>query len=222
MDPVDATSPVIVASGLTLHTRRGPVYGPIDLTVSSGDYAVVTGPAGSGKTALLLSLAGRMRPSAGSLTVAGIDALRHPAAVRQRCALAVFTGLNDLPGALTVGDAIASDLHLAGVSARSDRVAATARAFGLAGELGTKVDDLSEGQRCALGVAVALVSAPAVLLVDDIGAGLAPDEQIEFDSLLRGVAARGVAVVGSCVDRATAAGAKIVPILPLIESEVAL
>ena len=67
-----ASGVAVVARNLHLTGKRGPVYGPIDLTVRTGELLLVTGPAGSGRTALLLTLAGRLRPSPGSeLTVLG-------------------------------------------------------------------------------------------------------------------------------------------------------
>lgn len=49
----------------------GPVYGPIDLDIEAGGVTVLVCPAGTARTALLLTLAGRMRPVAGELTVFG-------------------------------------------------------------------------------------------------------------------------------------------------------
>ena len=62
----------VSARGLTLHTRRGAVYGPVDLDVPAGALVVVQGPQGGGRSSLLLTLAGRMVPDRGSvLTVLG-------------------------------------------------------------------------------------------------------------------------------------------------------
>ncbi|NKY07989.1 AAA family ATPase, partial [Cellulomonas hominis] len=66
--------PVIAvhARDLRLNGARGTVYGPVDLEVPAGTLAVVQGPQGGGRSSLLLTLAGRMVPDAGSrLTVLG-------------------------------------------------------------------------------------------------------------------------------------------------------
>ena len=57
------------------------MYRGIDLDVPPGSLAVVTGPARSGKTALLLTLAAHMKAGEGDLSVAGLDARRRP----ERC-----------------------------------------------------------------------------------------------------------------------------------------
>ena len=54
----------------------GPVYGPIDLDVDAGGVTVLVGPSGVGRIALLMTLAGRMRPESGSLTVFGRTRVR--------------------------------------------------------------------------------------------------------------------------------------------------
>jgi ABC-type nitrate/sulfonate/bicarbonate transport system ATPase subunit len=58
----------IVARGLGLLTPGGWVYREIDFDVPQGALALVTGPAGCGKTALLLTVAGRSAPAASSVS----------------------------------------------------------------------------------------------------------------------------------------------------------
>jgi ABC-2 type transport system ATP-binding protein len=212
----------VEASGLSLRTRRGPVYGPVDLAIAPGEIAAVAGPAGSGKTALLLTLAGRMRPTEGVLRVMGVDAHRRPASARSRCGLGVFPGLNDLADPLTVRDTIRAELALAGRQPTRERIAAVMRAVGLGVPADVKVETLSAAERAMLGLALGLVADPAVLLVDDAGVGLTPSEQSAFGSALRTVASRGVAVVVSCVDPRAVPGPDVaVAMSPLAEGEVA-
>lgn len=197
------TRPVAVeASGLALRTRQGPVYGPVDLTVASGDIVVLAGPAGSGKTALLLTIGGRMLPTAGSVRVMGADARRHPAAVRGRCGMAAFPGLNDLADALTVADTFRAECSLAGRAADARTIASLMRTVGLEAEPDTRVGELSALDRALLALALSLASGPAVVLVDDAASGLTPQEQVAFRDALRAVADRGVAVIASCTDPA--------------------
>ncbi|WP_448629214.1 hypothetical protein [Cellulomonas soli] len=60
-----AATPAVVARGVRLRTRRGVVYGPVDLDIPEGTLAVVQGPQGGGRSSLLLTLAGRMVPDSG-------------------------------------------------------------------------------------------------------------------------------------------------------------
>src|SRR5256885_10204398 len=62
---------VLTAQGLGLRTRRGWVFRDVDLTVEPGELVTLTGPAGSGRTSLLLALAGHFRTTAGTRRLAG-------------------------------------------------------------------------------------------------------------------------------------------------------
>ncbi len=64
-EPADVQNPfaepALVARGIRMSGPWGPVYGPIDLDVDAGGVTVLVCPAGTGRTALLMTLAGRMR-----------------------------------------------------------------------------------------------------------------------------------------------------------------
>nr|BFE86911.1 hypothetical protein GCM10020093_095120 [Planobispora longispora] len=87
------------ACGLSLKTGRGWVYRDVALDAEPGTLTAVAGQAGSGRTSLLLTLAGRMKPTGGTLTVAG---QAKPRAIRRAAALGLVDGVNDLERALTV------------------------------------------------------------------------------------------------------------------------
>ncbi|WP_343599279.1 ATP-binding cassette domain-containing protein [Mycobacterium sp.] len=81
----------------------GPVYGPIDLDVDVGGVTVLRGPPGSGRTALLATLAGRMKPSGGTVTVLGRTRATDIFAV---AALAGIDELDSTAESVTVRDVI--------------------------------------------------------------------------------------------------------------------
>lgn len=86
----------------------GPVYGPVDLDVDVGGLTVLVCPAGSGRTALLMTLAGRMRPATGELTVFG----RTRATDIFACAaLAGIDELDTVAESVTVRDLITEQLR---------------------------------------------------------------------------------------------------------------
>lgn len=203
-------SPILVADELALRTRRGHVFGPIDLTLCAGDLAMLVGPAGTGKTALLLALGARMRPTSGSLLLGGIDARIHPERARRRAAFGLVPGVNDLAGSLTVRDTIRRELAFAGKSPAETSIVRVLSPLGSSIDPSARVGALTAGQRAELGVALALTADPALLLVDAIDADLSPEECARLVALLGTVAERGLAVVGSCVDPATARTATVV------------
>src|SRR5689334_12274030 len=61
--------PVLTASGAGVRQRRRWLFQDLDVTVEPGEVVAVVGPPGSGRTTLLLSLAGRFKLSAGRVVV---------------------------------------------------------------------------------------------------------------------------------------------------------
>ena len=89
----------------------GPVYGPIDVDIESGGVTVLVCPPGSGRTALLMTLAGRMRPVSGQLTVLGRSRARD---IFAHAALYYMDGAPAASPALSV-----CSTHLRGAKARA-------------------------------------------------------------------------------------------------------
>lgn len=106
-DPI-AAEPVVTARALTLRGPHGAVYGPVDLDIDSSGVTVLVGPAGLASTALLLTLAGRMRQASGQLTVCGRTRATE---IFGRAAVAGFDDIDDLTADVTVGDLLAERLR---------------------------------------------------------------------------------------------------------------
>ncbi|TMF09875.1 MAG: ATP-binding cassette domain-containing protein, partial [Chloroflexi bacterium] len=68
---------VIVANGLTHHFGNEPALEGVDLVLDIGEHMAVLGDNGAGKTTLLRILATALRPTAGRLQIAGLDAFRE-------------------------------------------------------------------------------------------------------------------------------------------------
>lgn len=199
----------VAAEGLTLDTPRGAVYRDIDLAAPAGALVAFAGPAGSGRTALLLTLAGRMRHTSGRAEVCGLPLPRAAAAVRRRVGLGETSRVNDIDSALDAGAVMRAELLLAGGRAsRRDVIAALAH-VGLDIDPGTRIDSLDAPDRFAMGVALGLAGRPDVLAVDDAGLGCTPSERRAVWALLRSVADSGVTVLASTPD-AEGRGADIV------------
>jgi ABC-type Mn2+/Zn2+ transport system ATPase subunit len=178
-DTTDAAAPsAVVAAGLTLHGRRGLVYGPVDLTVPAGSMLVVQGTQGAGRSSLLLTLAGRMVPDRGSLlTVLGHDLPKARTQVQRQAAVAGFAGIDDLDESVRVADIVRERLAwLAPWHRRVPRVGQ--RAFEALVEpvwgkrpvprVQTQIWDLDEVDVMLLRIALAMAQQPDLLLVDDV------------------------------------------------------
>ncbi|MEZ0093754.1 ATP-binding cassette domain-containing protein [Streptacidiphilus sp. EB129] len=196
----------VTAEALGLRGPRGWVYRGVDLDLEPDTLTVVTGPAGSGRTSLLLTLAGRMRPTEGRAGVAGLRLPRQAAAVRRLAALGPVPGVNDLEGALTVAEHL-RERRLLHFPRRAPR-RSTEQALGLVGlaveslpgGLRTQVRELDPVQSLRLSTALALLGRPRLLLVDDADERLSATERAAAWAMLRAVADSGTTVVAGAAD----------------------
>jgi ABC-2 type transport system ATP-binding protein len=181
--------PVISVRDLGVRTRRGWVLRAVDLDVRPGDLVAVSGPAGSGRTSLLLALAGRFTTTRGSRTAAGT------------AALAYVPGAHEPEPALSVAEHVAERLALLGRAPlrpwRRRRMARTALARTTLDPqmLARDLDPLGRHRLCLL---LALLAEPDAVMVDAVDDGLTAAEQRALWSVLRGIATGGTAVVAAC------------------------
>ncbi|TQN32727.1 ABC transporter family protein [Haloactinospora alba] len=196
-----ATGARVEANGLALRTRQGPVYAGVTFTALPGSLTAFHATSGSGRTSLLLSLAGRMRPSHGSLHVDGHPVPASARRVRRVSALGLFDGVNDLDERLRVTEHLSERTHLRlRPAGRSQHRAALSDADLPDVDTRALVRDLSMVEKRRLGVALALLEEPRLLLVDNADHGLTPDEQADFARTLGKLADAGLTVVASCTD----------------------
>ncbi|MFF2388659.1 ATP-binding cassette domain-containing protein [Agromyces sp. NPDC058104] len=198
--------PIIVrAHELALHSKRGPVYGPVSFLADSG-LTVLTGPAGSGRTSLLLTLAGRMKPSGGHLETLGYELPRRARPVQVATAIAGFQGIDTLEESVTVGAAIRE--RAAWLSPwwafvrRTDEAELRRVLAPVFGEVAlpgvdTLIWDLDEVQAVLLRIALAMMSEPDVLFFDQIEQLQAPEARLVLWHRLDAISRAGTAVVAS-------------------------
>jgi putative ABC transport system ATP-binding protein len=148
-----------------------------DLDVCSGEVLLLMGPSGSGKTTLLSIMGCILRPTTGSVQVAGIETAtmsqRQLPAIRLRHIGFVFQAFNLFP-TLTVGENVEVALDLKGI--RGARARRQAKELlddvGLSEKFNTLPADLSGGQKQRVALARALAGDPEVLLADEPTAAL--------------------------------------------------
>ncbi|WP_051751694.1 ATP-binding cassette domain-containing protein [Streptosporangium amethystogenes] len=187
-------------AGLSLRGERGWVYRDVGIEAGPGSLTAVAGQAGSGRTSLLLSLAGRMRPGSGTLAVGRYTT---PRAIRRIAALGLFDGVNDLDGALSVREHVRErGPRLPRGRGRREWAADALALAGLEPDPldRTLVRDLGRERRVRLGIALALLDRPGLLVLDDVDTGLAVDRREELWATLRDLAERGLTVVASCTE----------------------
>jgi ABC-2 type transport system ATP-binding protein len=197
--------PVVNARQLSLRTKRGWVFRDVDLALARGETLAVAGPAGSGRSMLLLTLAGRAKPTGGSLDVAGTA---RRAKIRTVASVARITGAVELEPDLRVIDHV-RELRL--LSHRELNYRHAAELVGFTADGTTLVGDLTSDEATLFAVALAVTGSPQLLVVDDADVGATLEQQQRIWSALLGVGSTGIVVVASTVDGGIAAahGARV-------------
>ncbi|HVX13555.1 MAG TPA: phosphonate ABC transporter ATP-binding protein [Pirellulales bacterium] len=180
-----------------VYPRTGTVLESVSLRVRRGEFLVLLGRSGAGKSSLLRAINRLVRPAAGSITVAGIGRLNNTRALtahRRRTGM-VFQQ-HQLILRLTALDNVLLGCvgrYSTWRTALPFRRADVELAFdcldrvGLAGQALRRADELSGGQRQRVGIARALAQRPQLLLVDEPVASLDPQTAEQILALLRDV-----------------------------------
>jgi ABC-2 type transport system ATP-binding protein len=182
---------VVEAAGLTKRFGKTQALDGLDLVLEPGRVVALLGPNGAGKTTFVRTVATLLRPDAGTLRVAGVDALRHPAQVRQVIGLAgQFAAVEE---AMSGRENLEMVGRLFGLSRRQAAVAATRvlEQLDLTEYADRLVRTYSGGIRRRVDVGASLVGAPRLLLLDEPTAGLDPSSRIQLWDAIRQLVAEG-------------------------------
>jgi len=170
--------------GLVKRFDRPAVDG-LDIAVRAGEFYALVGPNGAGKTTTLRMIAGLIRPDAGTIRVAGIDALAEPVAAKR-----VMAWISDEP---MIYDKLTPEEYLEFVAGLwgIEPAFAEARAQWLLSWLGLKAnahdrcEGFSKGMRQKVALAGALVHEPRVIILDEPLTGLDAGSARQVKTVLR-------------------------------------
>ncbi len=185
--------PIIQTHGLVKRYGNHLAVAGVDLAIHEREVFGILGPNGAGKTTTLEMIEGLRIPDAGTIRVAGFDAVAQSLQVRrligvqlQTTALfdhlsaaeliALFAGLYDVPSPRGYPDEL---LALVDLGEKRD----------------ARVDQMSGGQQQRLSIALALVNRPRIVFLDEPTTGLDPQARRNLWETVRRIRAGGVTVV---------------------------
>ncbi len=196
MPGMDATgSPsgevVLRTRNLSKHYGKRLAVDNLNLEVKRGEIFGFLGPNGAGKTTTIRMALGLIAPSAGNVEILGQDVATHRAHILPRVGALVETpalylymsGRNNLRAVGSV---------LGGVP--DERIDAVLELVGLRGRQKDRVRTYSLGMKQRLGVAIALLQDPDILILDEPANGLDPAGIVEMRDLMHRLAAEGKTV----------------------------
>jgi ABC-2 type transport system ATP-binding protein len=185
------TTAVLTTHRLSKAYGSRPAVRGLDLEVRRGEVFGFLGPNGAGKTTTIRMALGLVRPTSGSVEILGRDVQRHRAEVLPRVGALVETPA--LYPYLSGRDNLKAFAYMLG-GLPGPRLDEVLELVGLAGRQRDRVRSYSLGMKQRLGVAVALLNDPDLLLLDEPANGLDPAGIVEMRDLLRQLAAAGKTV----------------------------
>lgn len=184
----------LLVEGLEAGYGEVRVLRGLDLALAPGEVLCLMGRNGAGKSTALKAIMGLVRPTAGSVTLAGTRLDTLPAHLVPRAGIALVPQGRRLLAELTV----AENLEI-GLMTRGSGEAARTRALALFPRLRERLSQvsgtLSGGEQQQLAIARALCTEPAVLLLDEPSEGLQPSMIALIRETVLALKAEGVAIL---------------------------
>ncbi|MEN3271492.1 MAG: hypothetical protein V7636_253 [Actinomycetota bacterium] len=192
------STPALEVRGLEVRYDGVQVVFGVDLDVAAGETIALLGTNGAGKSTILRAIAGITRPAAGTVCLAG----QHIAGMAAHEIAA--KGLVQAPGGAGVFPSLTvrENLRIASWLQRRRRAevaAAQARVLDTFPELSSRLDEpagnLSGGQQQMVTLGMALLSEPALLMIDELSLGLAPAIVERLLEVVRAIRSTGTAIL---------------------------
>lgn len=190
------SAPAILAENINTHYGRSHILRGVSFRVAPGETVSLLGRNGMGKTTLLRTLAGLVRPSSGKVSLNGNDVTSSRASARSRAGLAIVPEGRGIFPNLTVVENLT---FASRANAKGERPWPLERVYALFPRLSERKhhwgNELSGGEQQMLSIGRALMTSPSIILLDEATEGLAPKLRDEIWSTVRLIAESGIAAI---------------------------
>jgi ABC-2 type transport system ATP-binding protein len=179
---LDGSSVLLEVSHVSKYFGRRAALSGVSLSVGAGEVVGLVGPNGAGKSTAFRIVCGLLRPDAGTVTLAGHDVRRHPRAFQSRIGVLI-----EAPGyypGLSASSHLAYLARVRGCFSR-ELVSRTLEEVGLAADSRKPVGKFSLGMKQRLGIAMAILHSPRLLVLDEPMNGLDPVGMASLRGFLR-------------------------------------
>jgi len=160
----------------------------VSFDIGAGEVVGLLGPNGAGKSTAMRIATGYLAPTSGSITVSGMEVLDDPRSVQ--ALIGYLPEGNPLYLEMRLREALQFVASIRGLSgdARRKAIGAALDDAGLLGREHQIISSFSRGFRQRVGLAMALLSRPPILILDEPTSGLDPNQQIEMRKFIRSLA----------------------------------
>ncbi|MCZ2857560.1 ABC transporter ATP-binding protein [Blastococcus sp. VKM Ac-2987] len=184
-------SPAVWCSGLRKRYGRRTAVDDVSFTVGRGEVVGLLGPNGAGKTSVIKMLLGLVRPDAGEVLLLG----RPSTDPRSRSAVGYLPELFRYQPWLSAAEVLDLHVRLSRLDVPAEERRECLALVGLGERTGDRVGSFSKGMQQRLGLAVALVARPQLVVLDEPTSALDPLGRVDVRDLVLALKSRGVAVL---------------------------
>ena len=170
----------LAVNGVSFDVKRGEIFG-------------LLGPNGAGKTTTLSAIEGLVRPTEGTVTVAGFNITKDPLLARAN--LGIQLQATSFQQDLTIFEVVELYAGLYGIELASAEIMALLESIKLADAAHKKVAQLSGGQQQRLSLAIATIHNPPLVMLDEPTTGLDPQSRRQLWDRIEGMKADGRSIL---------------------------
>ena len=185
------SAPAVWCSGLRKRYGRQQAVEDVSLEVARGEIVGLLGPNGAGKTSVIKMLLGLVRPDEGEVMLLGQPA-SDPAS---RTRVGYLPELFRYQPWLTPVEVLALHVRLSGIDVTAQEQRSALALVGLAERADDRLGGFSKGMQQRLGLAVALVASPELVVLDEPTSALDPLGRADVRDIVLALKAKGVAVL---------------------------
>ncbi|WP_105373358.1 ABC transporter ATP-binding protein [Neorhizobium huautlense] len=187
---------ILTAEALVAGYGEMQILHGVSLNLAAGEIVTIIGPNGCGKSTMLKTLAGLLKPKGGTIRLKGIDITNAPTRDRLRSGLGYVPQVRNVFATMSVEENLRMGLFAVPGSVKERQAAVREILPSLADYWTATAGKLSGGQQQVVALGRALMAGPSVLLLDEPSAGLSPKATDEVFQHIRQISHRqGVGVL---------------------------
>jgi len=196
---VDPTGPILVCKGIDVSYDKVQVLFRVDIEIQRGEIVALLGTNGAGKSTLLKAISGLVDPRAGTIIYNGRDITRADAVATSKLGIIQVPGGKAVFPTLTVAEHFRACTWLFAREDPADVSARVAKVLELFPRLQERWDqmagNLSGGEQQQLGLGMAFVAKPNLLIIDELSLGLAPTIVAQLLDVVRAIHDEGCTII---------------------------
>jgi ABC-2 type transport system ATP-binding protein len=173
----------ITVKNLTRLYGEQKAVNDISFSIQQGEIVGFLGPNGAGKSTTMKMITGYLEPSAGEISISGIDVKKEPLQAKKK--IGYLPESNALYYDMYVREYLGFIADVHGISNKKETIENVIKQVGLTPESNKRVGQLSKGYKQRVGLAAALLHNPEILILDEPTSGLDPNQIVEIRNVIK-------------------------------------